>query len=126
MALLRFAVIAVCGVALAGCCMSTSGCYVPVAGIPAASDGISVQPGDDGDPPPRQSKKVAPAKSRIVVGPVADEPADRKPHSEEWVARKEAADREADARLARQLVICHGCLPPPASTDGDVTGSVPR
>jgi hypothetical protein len=126
MAPLRFAVVGVCAVALAGCCMSTSGCNVPVAGIPAASDGITVQPDDDGDPPPRQSKKAAPAKTRIDVGSVADEPGERKPHSEEWVARKEAADREADARLAKQLIICHGCLPPPASTDGDVTASVQR
>jgi hypothetical protein len=105
--------------------MSTSGCYVPVAGIPTASDGIGVRPDDDGDRSPHQSKKVAPAKTEII-GPIADEPEDRKPHSEEWIARKEAADREADARLAKQLMICRGCLPPSASTDGDVTGSVPR
>ena len=45
------------------------------------------------------------------------------PHSKEWWAQREAADRSADAALARKLVICQGCLPPPAKDD-ETTASV--
>ena len=115
--------------ALAGCCASGSGCYVPVAGVPTAWDGAGAQPGE-GTATRRQ--RAARPKTEIIVGPVARASGEAKPQAaaspfgasgsevseadKSW-AQKEAADREADARLTRQLMICRDCLPSAAGTD---------
>ena len=49
-----------------------------------------------------------------------------KPHSDEWWARKEAEDRDADKALTRKLIICRGCSSSSPTTDEGATGSTPR
>jgi hypothetical protein len=123
MMLPRLIVFALSAGALAGCCASSSGCYVPVPGIPTAWDGAGARP-DDGAPPRRPSTaRMARSKTEVVIGPIANARADAEPPSEQKWVQEEAADREADAKLAKQLMICRGCLP---ARDDDVTGSARR
>jgi hypothetical protein len=42
-------------------------------------------------------------------------------YSKEWVALYEAMQAKNDAKLARAMIICRGCLP---RADGDRTGSI--
>src|SRR5258708_35573892 len=115
----RCIVFVVAAVALAGCCASSSGCYVPLPGVPTAWDGQGSRPGDGAQP---RHPRVARPKTEIIIGPIADAPAEAKPQSEEWWAQKEAADRDADAKLTKRLKICRDCLPP--ARDDNATGSV--
>jgi hypothetical protein len=124
MTLFRCIAFAAAAVALAGCCTSSDGCYVAVPGVPTAWDGAGPRPSDgidprDGAPPRRQSAaRVARPKPEVILGPITDangaaRTGEAKTPSEkekDW-AQREAADREADAKLARQLMICRDCLP---------------
>ena len=99
--------------ALSGCCASSTGCYVPVPGVPTAWDGDGPSP--DGEAPLRK-KPVRRAKlateisgaQRSEVGVTSE------------VAAEDAAARD-EARLKRKLMICRGCLPP---ATGETTGSI--
>jgi hypothetical protein len=121
-ALLRCSFFALTAVVLAGC--ASSGCY-PVAGTPIAWEGLGRSRYDSA--PATKPKAKRQAKAETVAEPNYDaiDPSGVKPHSNEWWALREAADRAADAALARKLVICRGCLPPPAKDD-DATASVTR
>jgi hypothetical protein len=97
--------------ALAGCCVSGSGCYAPVSGIPAASDGLTSGMSDDGseDRPRRTASHKH--DHEIIVGPLQD--SSTKPNSkaqadDQWT-QQQAADRDADAKLTKQLLICRNC-----------------
>ena len=118
------------GLALAGCCVSGNGCYVPVPGVPTAWDGAGTRPGE-GNAPPRQQRLARP-KTEIIVGPITPasgearaQPAAPSPgvsgpapsEADKSRAQSEAVEREADARLTRRLMICRDCLPPAAGTD---------
>jgi hypothetical protein len=106
--------------ALAGCCASGSGCYVAVPGIPTAWDGTGTPP-DDGARPRRQiTRRLARSKTEIAIGPIANARAEAAPRSEQDWAQQQAADRAADAELAKRLMICRGCLP---ARDDDATGT---
>ncbi len=116
-------------IALAGCCASGTGCYAPVAGTPVAWDGLGPPPDDQPrvitengvteEQPKRPAKPVAKPNGGGTAAAAI------KPHSDEWWAQKEAADRDAEKALARKLIICHGCSSAPTKEDG-ATGSVPR
>jgi hypothetical protein len=123
MVLFRLSVFAAAATLLAGCCASSSGCYVAEPGIPTAWDGAGARP-DDAAPPRRQSTaRMARAKTEVSIAPIANARAEAGPSSERDWAEKEAADRDADARLTKQLMICRGCLP---EREDDATGSTRR
>jgi hypothetical protein len=97
-------------IALAGCCVSGSGCYAPVTpGGPVAWDGLGPVPTDDegGEHKPRRR---SPQTNEIIVGPLNGQVA----HSEvvsqakDW-DQQQATDQQADAKLNSQLKICRGC-----------------
>jgi hypothetical protein len=114
-------------VALAGCCMSGTGCYAPVAGAPIAWDGLGSPPTDEAaDLNPdvaegteaRPRKKTRP-KREIIVGPLGGVSSAANPKSrasEEW-AQQEAADQADDIKLKKQLKICSNCMASPARGD---------
>jgi hypothetical protein len=109
MMLPRFIVFALSAGALAGCCASSSGCYVAVPGVPTAWDGAGTEP-DDGAPPRRPStRRMARSKAELGIGSIANARGEAAPQSEPGFAQERAADRDADARLAKQLMICRGC-----------------
>jgi hypothetical protein len=96
--------------ALAGCCVSGNGCYAPVSGTPVALDrGAPVsRSADIDDYKPR--RKVSP-KPEIAAAPLDGISPQRNAMAQSgdhW-EREQAADREAEAALARQLMICRGC-----------------
>jgi hypothetical protein len=57
----------------------------------------------------------------MIIGPITDaqgqvrsapdRPPSDKPKSEKQLNQDEAADRDADAKLAKRLMICRDCLP---------------
>lgn len=132
MVLFRFIAFAAAAVALAGCCTSSNGCYAPVPGVPTAWDGAGSRPSDaidprDGMEPRRQTtRRIARPKTEIIVGPITHVQGEEKPQPEktppsekDW-AQKEATDRDADAKLTKQLMICRDCMP--SARDSDATG----
>src|ERR1700704_3841537 len=109
-------------VALAGCCVSSSGCYAPVPGVPTAWDGQGVRPGEGGEPRRQSTARTARPGTEMIIGPITDAqgqarsssdklPSD-KPKSEKQLTQDEAADRDAEAKLTKRLMICRDCLPP--------------
>jgi hypothetical protein len=58
----------------------------------------------------------------MIIGPItdaqgqarssSDKPPSDKPKSEKQLTQDEAADRDAEAKLAKRLMICRDCLPP--------------
>jgi hypothetical protein len=112
-------------VALAGCCLSGNGCYAPLPGAPVAWDGLGPPPNDGAVATERKSKRQP--KTEAAIRPDYDATAlsDLKPHSREWWAQQEAADQAAQSALAKKLIICRGCSPPPVRND-DVTSSFAR
>jgi hypothetical protein len=93
---------------LTNCCVSGNGC-APVAGSPAAWDGLGTAPADGTQPPgPRKPLR---AKREIIVGPLDAAPGVRNKDEQpigQW-EQQQAADQDDEARLKRKLVICHGC-----------------
>jgi hypothetical protein len=127
MMLARFIVVALAASALAGCCISGDGCYVPIPGVPTAWDGAGTRPGNGAgaDDAPRRQAAARPARSNteIIIGPITNAREEAAPRTEQEWARKEAADRAADAKLTKQLMICRDCMP---ARDADVSGSARR
>jgi hypothetical protein len=96
--------------ALAGCCLSGNGCYAPLTETPVAWDGLGSAPTENGDEykPKRNSSR----KHEIIVGPLNDTAAQSdhlKSQSNDRWATEQAANREADAKLTKQLMICRNC-----------------
>jgi hypothetical protein len=85
-------------VALAGCCVSGNGCYAPSPGTPIAWDGLGPAPTESVDEtkPKRNSRR----NREMLNDPTAQ--------SDRW-SEEQAADREADANLRKQLRICTNC-----------------
>jgi hypothetical protein len=105
-------------IALAGCCMSGSGCYAPVApGGPVAWDGLGSVPTEDGagDNKPR---RTASPKNEIIVGPLNGQvtgqvnrqvaPPGSASQAKDW-DQQQVTDQQADVQLNSQLKICRGC-----------------
>ena len=122
MALLRCCTFALSAVILAGCCGYGTNRYSPPRAL-VAWDGLGRSPDDIRPVAVHKSKR--PARTEAVTEPDYDamDTSNVEPHSKEWWAQREAADRSADAALARKLVICQGCLPPPVKDD-ETTASV--
>lgn len=111
-------------VSLSGCCAFGGGC----------GDGLSVHalawngPGPN-DPyrSPKRATRIVRSKQTITVAtPV--EPSKKEAelaalpkHSPEWWSLHDAIEAEADAKLAKTLIICRGCLP---LDEDDRTGSI--
>jgi hypothetical protein len=113
---------------LTGCCVSGIGCAPmagsSVAGSPGAWDGLATAPTEDAQPP--EPRKPARAKREIIVGPLDAVPAgrDNKVQSTDQWAQQQVADKDEEARLKRQLVICRGCAT--SETARDDTASANR
>jgi len=125
-ALVRCIAFIATAVALAGCCVSSSGCYAPVPGVPTAWDGQGVRPSEGGEPQRRSTARAARPNTEMIIGPITDaqgqvrSPSDKpssgssssdKPKSEKQLNQDEAAERDADAKLTKRLMICRDCLP---------------
>jgi hypothetical protein len=129
MAYPRFIVLVLAALALAGCCASSTGCYVAIPGVPTAWDGDGARPDDDeaalrkkSVKRPKSAMGIAGSQVGARAGALADARGEVVPPTDVFAA-KDAADRDADARLMRKLMICRGCLPPAADED---IGSVAR
>jgi hypothetical protein len=85
-------------VALAGCCVSGNGCYAPSPGVPIAWDGLGAAPTEnvDENKPKRNSRR-----NHEMLN-------DATAQSDRW-SEEQAADREADTKLKKQLRICASC-----------------
>lgn len=96
--------------ALAGCCASGNGCYAPLPGTPIAWDGLGSPPIENETE--YKPKRTSRPKTEIVVGPL-NEPAatqaDPKSQPQDRWTQEQAADRDADAKLTKQLMICRNC-----------------
>ena len=96
-------------VALAGCCASGNGCYAPLPGSPIAWDGFDSAPAENGND--SKPMRNLPRDHEIIIGPLNEAAAQSEPKSQSsdrW-AREQAADRDADAKLTKQLMICRNC-----------------
>jgi hypothetical protein len=104
--------------ALAGCCVSGNGCYLPPTGTPIAWDGL--EPGED------RPRKASRPKKEIIIGPIGGVAAEPKPKLEGRAAylQQEAEDRADEARLTKKLTICTNCMP--ARTNAEVSGGPAR
>jgi hypothetical protein len=106
--------------ALAGCCVSGNGCYLPAVGVPIAWDGLGTAPTETADAPEdRPTRKATRPKKEIIIGPIGGVAAEAKPKLEgrEAYAQQEAADRADEARLTKKLMICSNCMPAPTKAD---------
>jgi hypothetical protein len=130
MANARFTIFVLSALALGGC-SSSSGRYVAVPGVPTAWDGDGAR--EVAPPRKKMAKRAKPAamarsrtnRSLAALNGARGEavpPSEALPPADVFAA-EEAANREAEARLARKLTICRGCLPP----SGDETiGGIAR
>jgi hypothetical protein len=112
--------------ALAGCCVSGNGCYLPPAGAPIAWDGLGSAPTETAEFSEDQPRKATRPKKEIIIGPiggVAAEPK-RKLEGREAYLQQEAADRADEARLTKKLTICTNCMP--ARTNAEAGGGPAR
>jgi hypothetical protein len=111
---------------LTGCCVSGIGCGPvagsPVAGGPAAWDGLGSVPAENTQLP--QPSKPARSKREIIVGPLDAVPAsrDNKAQPTDQWEQQQASDKDEEARLKRQLVICRGCATGETAR-GDTSGA---
>jgi hypothetical protein len=121
---LKCAALLFVAVGLAGCCVSGNGCYAPLPGSPVAWDGLGPAPTDTAQATDFRPRKISRPKKVIVAGPIGDVPAEPKPRAKDEWEQQEAADRADEAKLAKQLIICRGCSPPPARDD-QATGRRP-
>ena len=99
-------------VALAGCCLSGNTCYAPLPGTPTAWDGLGPAPTETTQATEDRPRKSARPKKEIILGPIGDVPAqpdNRKLQGKDAWEQQEAEDRDADAKLNKQLKICRNC-----------------
>jgi hypothetical protein len=117
----RLIAFVVATLALAGCCASGNGCYVPVPGVPTAWDGAGTRPGEDPAPRRQRIERASAEAGPLSAAPPSDASAAEKSEadksrSDRFWAQKDAGEREADARLTRRLMICRDCLPSAVGT----------
>jgi hypothetical protein len=110
--------------ALGGCATADHSSRESLPGKSFAWDGL----GRDPNEPARARRTMATKKKPVDTASLtASEPDDEAAlaavpkYSKEWVALYEAIRARDDAKLARALIICRGCLP---RVDGDRTGSI--
>lgn len=124
MALLKWSIFALSTVILAGCCGAGTSRYNHPPGL-VAWDGLGRSPDDVSPATAHKPKRQAKIEATSEPDYDAIDASNVEPHSKEWWALREKADRAADAALTRKLVICQGCLPVSAQ-DADATASVTR
>ena len=112
--------------ALAGCCVSGNGCYLPPAGAPLAWDGLGSAPAETAELSEDRPRKATRPKKEIIIGPIGGVAAEPKPKLEgrEAYLQQEAADRADEARLTKKLTICTNCMP--ARTKAEAGGGPAR
>lgn len=115
-ALLKWCSFALSAFILADCCGYGATGYSPPRAL-IAWDGLGRSP--DEIRPVTAHKPTRQAKAEAITEPDYDaiDVSSAGPHSEEWWALREAAERAAETALTRKLVICRGCLPPRAKDD---------
>lgn len=110
--LTRIMVLLVAGTALAGCCVSGTGCSTPTGGAPVAWDGLGEAPAANDIPgeEKRPARRRVARNREVILGPMngATAQSEAKAQYDNW-ERRPNEDAEADARLARQTKICRGC-----------------
>ena len=106
---------------LAGCSGMGPARYKPPKEL-IAWDGLGRSPDDARPRAPRKLIRPAAVEASIEPDYSAIDASDVVPHSSEWWALREQADRVADAALSKRLVICRGCFP--AQSKDDETGSI--
>ena len=117
----RLALVMAAGLALGGCCLDGSGCYiVPHTDTLMSWDGLGPVPGRN------QARRAKARKAIETAAPEDDSPSEEvlarlRPYSMEWGVAFEAMNRAADARLKKKLIICRNCISP---EPGDQTGSI--
>ena len=120
----RLVFVIAAGLALSGCCIDGSGCYVHYVQPPT----IALGSWDGLGPLPKRNTVKKPAKrvpkTSVVVTSEDDSPSEEalsklKPYSKEWGAVLDAINRAYDDKLKKKLIICRVCMPPE-----DQTGSV--
>jgi hypothetical protein len=133
MILPRLVIFVLAAVALGGCCMSGSGCYVAKDGPLSAWDGRGTGP-DAAAPPedeamtseqpmtPPSKKRTARTKTGMMTEPGKPTRAE----AEQMRAEQDAADQDAEAKLAKKLTICRDCMPSARDRDAAMSGSVMR
>jgi hypothetical protein len=136
MILPRFIVFVLAALALSGCCMSGSGCYVAKEGPLSAWDGRGTGPDaaavvEEEQPmtpeqpmAPQSKKKTARTKTGMMTEPGKRTRAEAEQESEQMRAEQDAANQDADARLTKSLTICRDCMPSARDRDGAKTGTV--
>jgi hypothetical protein len=82
--------------------------YAPAAGAPIAWDGLGSAPENGNEYKPKQTSR---RNTEIIVGPLNEAVAqpDPKSQSQDRWTQEQAADRDADAKLTKQLMICRNC-----------------
>jgi hypothetical protein len=96
---------------LAGCCASGTGCYAPGPGIPIASDGLTAGASEDSSEYEPKQTSSHKHDHEIIVGPLKDssvQPDSKTQANDRWT-QEQADDRNADAKLTKQLLICRNC-----------------
>jgi hypothetical protein len=135
MILPRLIVFVLAALALSGCCMSGSGCYVAKEGPLGAWDGRGAGPDDamvteeeqsttPEQPMAPQSKKKTARTKTGMTEPGKRTRAEAERESEQMRAEQDAADQDADARLTKSLTICQNCVPSARDRDAAKTGTV--
>jgi hypothetical protein len=109
---LKLMALLVAGTALTGCCATGTGCNTQAPGAPIAWDGLGEAPTANGEQGGENRPRRRTARNReIILGPLSESPppSDASSRFEDRWTQLPTEDREADAKLARQLKICQGC-----------------
>jgi hypothetical protein len=123
----RYIALFLVAAALGGCCLSPNGCYAPIAATPTAWDGLGSPPTDATEPAVVQAedrpKKPSSPKKQVVAAPLGESATEpkRKVEGKDVYLQQEAADRAAEERLTRKLMICSNCMP--GRTQDDASAS---
>lgn len=110
---------------LIGCCGLAVGCGVGPSARLFAWDGLDP---DNSSRPPERSTRIVRSKPTVTVAAKVEQPTDKgaelaalPKYSPEWWTLHDQIEADADAELARNIIICIGCLPP---NPDDRTGSI--
>jgi hypothetical protein len=116
----RLVLVIAASVAATGCCLGVICDARSYAYTIASPGGLESLPESDANESGISRKTSESALSDDAL-PDEGELAALKPYSPEWWSVRDAIDRDADAKLARKLIICRGCF---AAELDDETGRV--
>jgi hypothetical protein len=111
------------GLTLTGCCLG-SGCYAPPSSVLTSWNGrspVSKRKNVEHVKAHVKARKTSETATAQVDPPNEVELAALKLYSTEWWSVRDAIDRAAEAKLAKKLIICRGCMP---MQRDDQTGSI--